>query len=524
MDRGRLAPRRGPTSLAAEQAYLEADDPLAGGAGGPQPWRTRSMLAGDLVTALQHDAAVRAPLDAESELWAAINELDRAAGAARRGARHGGGAQPRERRPACSERCTESGSRPRRSTSSRVRSSVIRRRGRPPSRRTAARRFRRVGSEAWAAPGRGHPPARAPRRRRDRPRRAIPPSRRGRLPAASRSKRRAEALAEHGLARRSGRATPHRPAGSTPSQRSRQASHGSRCAFAGAPLEVGPAGVTSCARSTRGSRGREAEARRARRRGIDLLDAHAAGDGQPRSAGVMVMRARACIDRRPRVRGAVAAGPTSSSSGRNVRATVSQQIVPVRPAAGRRSSPPISPSCACSAGRVRTATGSPTRAPSCCSDRARDRQWSHTGRPRPSSERAVCTRCATALARTRHSSPSSSTARRPHSCWSADERGSGCDRACWPRVRAALRGLRADLDVSASVPQGPWRRPCGESLDDRLSALSALLVDPRSRWSAMPRGSSLTVPGVLAGVPWTMLPALRDSAVTVTPSASRLGA
>ncbi|MFV0374316.1 CHAT domain-containing protein [Microbacterium sp.] len=86
-------------------------------------------------------------------------------------------------------------------------------------------------------------------------------------------------------------------------------------------------------------------------------------------------------------------------------------------------------------------------------------------------------------------------------------------------IRDALGGLRADLDMSAQTIAGPMAEVVGRSLDRRLQALSAALVAvPLAHTAA--RRLVITAPGVLAGVPWTMLPGLSGRAVTLAASAS----
>jgi CHAT domain-containing protein len=58
------------------------------------------------------------------------------------------------------------------------------------------------------------------------------------------------------------------------------------------------------------------------------------------------------------------------------------------------------------------------------------------------------------------------------------------------------------------------------SLDDRLAALSRELLDEAVR-VADTRRVILTAPGVLNGVPWAMLPAMRGRTFTLAPSVSR---
>ncbi len=90
----------------------------------------------------------------------------------------------------------------------------------------------------------------------------------------------------------------------------------------------------------------------------------------------------------------------------------------------------------------------------------------------------------------------------------------------WAEARAALPGLRADLDMAASVRTGPMSDVIRRSLSGRLADLSlALVEEPLHR--AGDRRLVLTTPGVLAGVPWSMLPAFVGRTFTLAPSASR---
>ncbi len=90
----------------------------------------------------------------------------------------------------------------------------------------------------------------------------------------------------------------------------------------------------------------------------------------------------------------------------------------------------------------------------------------------------------------------------------------------WPVVRQALPGLRADLDMSASVRTGPLADAIRRSLDERLAALSAALLDDVVE-VAGDRTIVVTAPGVLNGIPWAMLPAMKGRPFTVAPSATR---
>lgn len=90
----------------------------------------------------------------------------------------------------------------------------------------------------------------------------------------------------------------------------------------------------------------------------------------------------------------------------------------------------------------------------------------------------------------------------------------------WPEVRKDLPALRSDLDMAAAVQSGPMVEVVRRSLDARLDRLSALLLDgPLAALTAT--RLVVTAPGVLSGLPWTMLPGLRGRTVTVAASASR---
>src|SRR5690606_22058732 len=87
-------------------------------------------------------------------------------------------------------------------------------------------------------------------------------------------------------------------------------------------------------------------------------------------------------------------------------------------------------------------------------------------------------------------------------------------------VQRLLGGLRSDLDVAAAVRAGPLADVVRRSLDSRLAELSRLLVAPAVA-ATDARRLVVTAPGVLAGVPWSMLPDLRGRVVTCAVSVSR---
>lgn len=88
----------------------------------------------------------------------------------------------------------------------------------------------------------------------------------------------------------------------------------------------------------------------------------------------------------------------------------------------------------------------------------------------------------------------------------------------WPRVQAALDGLRADLDVAALTRGGPMAVAVERSLTDRLQRLDDALLAPMR---AIARRFAITAPGVLAGIPWAMLPSLHGVPFTLATSVSR---
>jgi hypothetical protein len=91
----------------------------------------------------------------------------------------------------------------------------------------------------------------------------------------------------------------------------------------------------------------------------------------------------------------------------------------------------------------------------------------------------------------------------------------------WSAVRESLGGLRADLDVSASVRTGPMATVVQRALDERLARLSSVLLAAPLRAAGGVRRIVLTVPGVLNGIPWAMLPGMRDRVFTLAVSATR---
>ncbi|GAB3597795.1 CHAT domain-containing protein [Microbacterium tumbae] len=92
-------------------------------------------------------------------------------------------------------------------------------------------------------------------------------------------------------------------------------------------------------------------------------------------------------------------------------------------------------------------------------------------------------------------------------------------RLSWPDVQQATQGLRADLDVAAAVRTGPMASVVARALDERLKSLSGALLAPMR--VAPATRLVLTVPGALAGIPWGMLPDMDGRPFTLATSASR---
>lgn len=87
-------------------------------------------------------------------------------------------------------------------------------------------------------------------------------------------------------------------------------------------------------------------------------------------------------------------------------------------------------------------------------------------------------------------------------------------------VDSATDGLRADLDVSASIRTGPMAEVVARALDERMRRLDHALLG-RVRELIGPRRVVLTVPGILAGIPWGMLPTMAGRPFTIATSMSR---
>ncbi len=86
-------------------------------------------------------------------------------------------------------------------------------------------------------------------------------------------------------------------------------------------------------------------------------------------------------------------------------------------------------------------------------------------------------------------------------------------------IRAALKGLPADLDLAASDLPEPIAGSVRASLADRIASLDALILAPVA---SMLIGTRVVInpTGIFSGLPWTLMPSLAGCAVTIPRSAS----
>lgn len=508
MDRGEFASAK--TDLEeAKRAYLEAGDVLAASQAEHNHGYV-SMLEGDLVRALQTMERVRAPLDSESELWAATNELDRAQALSDAGLITEAEASLAN---VAGVFAKLSAFREQADAEYLLARSLLRHApvcaGRVAA--GAARRFRRVGSDARALRAEAlHLRARLVAGADD-----DASSARRRLPAHERVAATAEALERQGsrgdaaalrLAERLARL---RRTGREPEGDSIRLGRG-------LPLEVTLINCEVRAERARLS-GHEGAARREAARGVELLERSQQTMGSLELQGASAMLGRGVL--RAGLSSAVRSGRPDVIFDWSERARhMSLQVVPLRP-------PPDLGSAADFAElrmiRAAHPDGDWLADPRAAAlrDRVRERQWSNTGtasihhRVGLDEARSALDEgdaiisfvydglSLVALVATRH------RAEAVHLDWSA--------------IRSTMAGLRSDLDMSASVRSGTFASAVQASLDDRLAALSSQLLTPAAAVTGGAERIVITMPGVLSGTPWTMLPALHSRAVSVTPSVSR---
>lgn len=509
MQSGRLEAARADL-VAAEEVFRAAGDSLAA----DQAVHNRgyvSMLAGDLVDALATMQSVREPLDDGSDFWAAVNELDRA-----EVLRDAGLVTEAERSLAgvarVFGRVHAPGDRAR--AEYQLARSLL---DHDPARAaavaaSAARRFRGLGIESWAVRADAvRLRARLSRGRLDRSGRPLAA---GRAPTRAAVDDVVSALRSLGfphdaLALRLTATLAALRAGREPDGPPPRVPRGSPIGVALLADEV------AVERSRRV--GREALARRRAARGIDLLESSVQVGGSLEQQGSIVRQGL----------GLMAAGLASAvRSGRpdvvfewSERSRhLTAQVVPLRPPPD-----PVLAADLAELRRIRVADpdGDWLADPRAevLSSRARERQWSGTraaGLHDRIGLEALQGSLGDGTALLSYVFDGASLV-----ALTATKAHTALVNLDWSRVRAALDGLRADLDVSAAVRSGPMARVVQAALRDRLVSLSRELVAPVLARAEDPARVVITAPGVLAGIPWAMLPALHGMPATVAPSASR---
>ncbi len=469
------------------------------------------MLAGDLVTALRTMQSVREPLDEESDVWAAINELDHA-----EVLREAGLVTEAERTLAAVSEAFGRHHAPRERATADYQLARSLLSHDPPGAAAAAaasaRRFRRLGSHGWAVRAEAiRLRARLAVGRVDRS--GMPRHAPGRHPSARQVAVVVDELTERGfsveadalrltsLLARIGRA----PVGGLPRIRV-----GERT-----PLEVALL-VYEVRAAQAAAQGRQSRARAEAARGLAVLEREQFTTGSLDLQGSSAMRGF----------GLITAGLASAVRSRrhelvfewSERARLmNQQVLAVRP--------PHDPILAADLAELRVLRSADPDADWLASPRAivlqhraRERQWSGTAsaglRSRVGLEEV------TAALADGDALVSYVFDGRQLVALAANRSRTQLADLDWIAVRSALSGIRADLDVSAAVRTGPMARVVRASLDDRLSALSRLLMSPLDATISSAERITLTAPGALAGLPWAMLPAMAGRPLTVASTAS----
>ena len=469
-----------------------------------------ALLRGDLVEAMAEMSAARGPIAAASPVNAAVSDIDMA-----EVLREAGLVTQGERLLAAAARVFGAHRMPQPRAEAEfqlARSQLMhdpRRAARTAA--SAARRFRALGAESWAARADGVR-LRAHLAAGTIDRHGLPVTGVGRAPSPSDVAAAATALRRH---RMTGDADAVRLAHQL--WRARRGAPTDRVrAAADAPLEV-----RLLAHEVRAARaavaGRQAEARRHAGRGLDELLAWRGSFGSIDLQASAAMHGSGLV--LAGIGAAVRSGRPDAVFEWSERARhLSQQVVPLRP--------PPDPEQAADLAELRLLRldlpagqwMSDPRAAALAS-RVRQRQWSATGAAGHERRHDLGAVHATLDADT----ALLSYVFGPHglACLVVT-RGSAriVELPGWAAARDELPGLRADLEMAAAVRTGPLAGVVARSLATRLEALSRALVDPSLRGIAA-RRVVITVPGVLTGVPWSMLPGMRGRSSTLASSASR---
>ncbi|MFB8388212.1 CHAT domain-containing protein [Microbacterium sp. NPDC055910] len=470
-----------------------------------------AMLSGDLVTALSLMQSVREPLDGESDFWAAVNELDHAE------VLRDAGLQT-EAEHALANVVHVLGRH--RAPGERARAEYQLARSlldHDPARAAAvahasARRFRGQGSHAWAARADGiRLRARLSHGRLDRAGTPLTP---GRPPSPVAVAAVVEALETHGFphdaaALRLTAALDALRRGGDPGIR------GPRLR-AGTPLDIAMLSHEVAAERARRA-GRESDARRRAAQGIDLLEQSQRLGASLEQSGSIARQGLGLM--MTGLASALRSGRPDivfewSERSRHLHT----QVVPLRPPPD-----PVLASELEELRRIRLADPDGDWLTDARVDvlraRARERQWART-RTAAVHDRVTLGRAQAAL--------DEDTVLisfvfdgRAFVALVVDRDSARLVDIDASRVRTAIEGLRADLDVSAAVRSGPMAAVVQQALAGRLEQLSHETVGRALAGARDPARVVLTAPGLLAGIPWTMLPAMRGRALTIAPSASR---
>ncbi|MEV7611037.1 CHAT domain-containing protein [Microbacterium sp. NPDC089320] len=266
------------------------------------------------------------------------------------------------------------------------------------------------------------------------------------------------------------------------------------------------------------ARGRDAEARRAAAQGLDLLTAW------QQSFGALDLQASVAMHGTELMFAGLGAAARSrdpevlfewSERARHL----SQQVAPVRPPHDAELSADLAELRMLRADLAGSDWTTDTRVRE-LRDRVRDRQWSSTG-VRGSRERL-------GLSETRRRLDDDTAilayvfTRDELLCVVVTASDSSIVELSLPRIEATLDGLRADLDVAALTRGGLMAPVVQRSLDERLRRLDEALLAPARAATGGAARLALTVPGILGGIPWAMLPGMRGTPFTIATSVSRL--
>lgn len=454
-----------------------------------------ALLGGDLVAALGLMTSSRPILAATSDLAAAISDLDRAEVLRDAGL-------TTEAEELLGAVATQFGAQRMRQARGEAEFHLARsllRHDAPAAERaasTASRRFAALGSEGWAARAEA---VRLEARLRARP--TTPP-------VADEFARTAEALTRGGF----------RTEAAALSLTARLADGGRMprlTADAPTPLRLRAHEVRAARAS---AAGRHTEARRAAAEGLDLLTAW------QQSFGALDLQASVAMHGTELMFTGLAAAARAhdpevlfdwSERARHL----SQQVAPVRPPHDADLSSDLAELRMLRADLAGSDWTTDARVRE-LRDRVRDRQWSSTGAG-GSRERLGLLETQTRL--------DDETAilayvftREELLCVVVTASGSSIVELSLPRIEAALDGLRADLDVAALTHAGPMASVVQRSLDERLRLLDDALLAPARAAAGGTVRLALTVPGILGGIPWAMLPGMRRTPFTIATSVSRL--